>query len=540
MIYTITSQILLTIYTLILGSSILILTKISMPNAFQRVGAAYFFGLIYLISSVRLAEYLLGDAKVSFLIVFATSLILVYKKFTSFKGYYGKITAKLLFFQLLVTVTLFVFLYIFWANPEAKTDDPFASIGTLHSVRYAWISDFINHNNYIPILQQNTGQSILLYINLLTGSQHPFLSLSLWLTSSIYMLGMFLFGLFRTSFNWRESLLSSIVFVVGQNTLSFSHILTLDSGSPILINGYTDTIVGIFSVLFIFKIAKELTQTNYKYKSYGLLTLLICSNFLVAPQNVVLLVCMLGLVILIPGLRPWRTNIFLGVFASLALSFSLMIPLGGMLTPSVLTSDLEEPGLMKVSRAVGVEGHIRMVPGIAFHYGWSGQWRDGLQDLYSFKAGTGGGFDDPKFRDRIVWNIEQIFVTSLRLFFFTLVGLFYLALSPAKSKNFGVTVKKGIYRLDTQVVGSVGLILFLIGFSVNFLFSFNGYKWELTRFMIPATTLGAVGMALFIAELLQSRHRNLRLAGVLLLIFAVTPPIVNILLVCYANLQVML
>lgn len=70
---------------------------------------------------------------------------------------------------LLTILFFFAFSFFFWLPPLPSSIGPMDLIGSLHSVRYAWIANYILETNAMPVLAQNYAQSILAYATRLTG-----------------------------------------------------------------------------------------------------------------------------------------------------------------------------------------------------------------------------------------------------------------------------------------------------------------------------------------------------------------------------------
>ena len=57
-----------------------------------------------------------------------------------------------------------------------------------------------------------------------------------------------------------------------------------------------------------------------------------------------------------------------------------------------------------------------------------------------------------------------------------------------------------------------GILTFIIGLLISFPFSLNGYKWQLSRFMIPGIAIGMLGFSLFIINQMKRTAKNRVLA----------------------------
>lgn len=502
---------------------------LNIKSASVKYGVSYFLGIGLLLVLVRIVEYLLRDARS------ATILSSV------FVGILGACSCKRVLADLsgvknkinLVKITggisiLYFFLFLVWNLPGSDAENPYASVGSLHSVRYAWISNFIVENNFIPILQQNIGQSLLAYVLGEIYRPAPFLYLFLWLCSSIVFLSIFIYGLlFEVLKDSKSAALGSLVFMVGQTAFSVTHVLTIDSGSPFFLNGYTDTIIGVFSILFLFVWDRSLRGGSSQYRVAFAVIVVVLLNFLSAPQNIIYYV-VLFFILLFGYLfkrKPFFGKIvFLG--AVIGLCFVFMYPLGGMFTPKYLLTNISYPGVMSVDRGVGRIG-ISILPGIPFHYGWFGLWQYGINDFLSFAKGVSSPFSDVNFLNKVIWNLEQIALMSIRIHVFPIIGLVYLIWYRGKSDLVVGDDGSILSRRMVKNIGAFGVAFFTIGFLMVFSISLNGYKWELSRFLIPGISLGMFGFAVAAADLKIDGRRFFRACLLMLLTFSLLGPIVN-------------
>ena len=145
---------------------------------------AYFSGIIAIQSGLRIGSLAFGFKLASF-ITFATLLIFTLVNIKEI---------RLVKFNPILISTyglILLFLPIYWMSANPQEMNPFSNIGSLHSVRYAWLSNFIQHCDRIPILGQNFGQSILTAFFGTAWSPRPYLFLLLWLYTGILISTMF-------------------------------------------------------------------------------------------------------------------------------------------------------------------------------------------------------------------------------------------------------------------------------------------------------------------------------------------------------------
>jgi len=461
-----------------------------------RIGACFFVGVAFLVVFIRTGTYLSSDARLTVISVMLTAAIFLFLRYKKVKLDICAILEKGFSWSTFFIVTLIVFLLLFyWLPAEVTERSPFSSIGSLHSFRYAWVANLIYEQNNIPVISQNTAQSILAFTGAVFSFPAPFLYLFLWLISTIVFLSLFIYGIiYKLSGDRRGSTLGLIIFMIGNTALSTTHVLTIDSGGPYLMSGYSDVLFGVFSIFFLLFINENLHDRKKPYYFLFLMSCLIVSfNFYCAPQNVLfiplLIVCFYFTCPNRSTLRIESLIFWLSVFL---VSCLISVPQGGMLTPSSLLSDITYSGIMSPSGS-NVKG-LSILPGIPFHFGWFGSWQNGWIPNLSFAAEyIKTGQVKIQFLLQIVWNLEQIFLTSIRVHFFPILGILFMCFRSDKVRG-EYFLKTG--SLQIKQIGYYGSILFLTGFILCFSFSLNGYKWELSRFLIPGVSIGMLGMAL--------------------------------------------
>ncbi len=406
----------------------------------------------------------------------------------------------------------------FWLAPLQPSLEPYESIGSLHAVRYAWLSNYISESNSIPIISQNHGQSILAFVTGIVGGRAPFLYLWLWLISSIVFLAFFAYGVFREyGFPARSAYLATFLFMLGGTSLSLTHVLVIDSGSPFALNGYTDSILGVMSVLFFVIIYKQGRRKDVtlgaSVVSFAVSTIVLTANFSYAPQNIILLFPFIGFILYYSLKRgfngAYMLPVFLGAFIT---SFVFAIPQGGMLTPRFLIDSVAYPGLMgsPVGKGLGVS----VYPGIPFHHGFSGSWINGHSSTLS-SAREYYKILGIRSIPHLAWLAETIFFTSLRNLFFPLVGLFSLYFA---GKGLVLSLSSSSVLPTSKTVAIFGGISLAIGVFLSSFIALSGYKWELTRFLIPGISLGMIGVSWTSVSFVRSNRIGYRICGLLIAI----------------------
>jgi hypothetical protein len=492
-----------------------------------RVGACFFVGVAFLVVFVRALTFMSNNAKFSVVFVIIITTICTFLKFRNIiKDIFIIFHKSNLITIFFVFTVISILLLLYWTPPEINERNPFSNVGSLHSYRYAWVTNLIYQTNNIPVISQNTAQSILAFIGSVFSFPAPFLYLFLWLISSILFLSIFLYGIiYKLSGDKRRSIYGLVIFMLGNTALSTTHVLTIDSGSPFLLSGYSDTLFGIFSVFFIIFLNDNLCgRKNLSPYLFFVSCLIVSFNFYCAPQNVLFI----PLLILCFYLTyPKDTNLrfkFLSFWLLVFLISSLIsVPQGGMLTPSSLLSDVSYSGIMSPS---GTNGQgLAIQPGIPFHFGWLGSWQNGWMPNLAFSEEyIKNGQGRLQFVNQIFWNLEQIFITSIRVQFFPIVGIFFMCFCLHKIRGHGVANKESFQIKRTGFYGSV---LLIFGFIFCFSFSLNGYKWELSRFLIPGISIGMIGISLATVHVLSKPACIQKPFVFLISLFVVFGPAVN-------------
>lgn len=497
-------------------------------SVYLRMGSCFFIGVAFLIVFTRLGTFLSKDASLSSSGVIFITIILSLFSYSKIKSDIRNLFLGINFLlALCIILVAAISLLIYWLPPENQVNNPFSSIGSLHSVRYAWITNSILENNNILVFPQNTAQSILAFISSFLSFRAPFLYLFLWLFSSLLFLSLFVYGLIcKLAGNSRKNLLGITVFMMGSSALSLTHILIIDSGSPFLLNGYTDTILGIFSLFFLLIVCENINNAVSRINIFFITLLIVVLNFLCAPQNVIFF-SLIPISLFIFSKFKKENCLFVIIFWVLIILVSALIsiPLGGMLTPKLFLSPITYSGIMSPAGS-GVYSGIQVYPGIPFYYGWMGNWESGLTPLLSFaKDYFASKLTLESFLNKSIWGLEQITVTSLRVLFFVIVGIFFLAY---KFKLSTPLLNQNRELLTINSIGMCGIIFFFVGLMPIFLLMLNGYKWELSRFLIPGISIGFLGLSLGVIHLMNGSPAFKKYIIIFCFIFILGGPFANL------------
>lgn len=468
-------------------------------------GASYFLGISFYIVFFKTAYLFFEDVDISVFIMFGLAFLLVAFNVDKLTHFVRSIVNKK-FIVIYWLPLLFIVCIVLLGKWLPSEDIPFflKSIGSLHSPRYAWISNYIEYCNSIPILGQNTGQSVLAFIAGYVLTPGPYLFLFFWLAFSVFSLGFFIHGVLYKYVNNSQNLLWGVaIFLLGSTAFSITHVLVVDSGSPFFFSGYTDTLIGLFSVFFIIILFHAVQEEKSNGKLWWIMLLLLSVNYLSSPQNIVLIFLVFSILFVRKTLRKYSAFYFLAVFL---LSAVLFIPQGGMLTPSSQHTEVNYSGMMSVSNARegkatehGIkEKGVIIYPGYPFHYDGIFGWKSGqtqlLEEALEYKKSL------IKNISSFVWTLERVVINSIVVLFFPIAGLIYLKKYRSNPKVYN--------KNEVDYLYFFGLLFFIFGLLISFPFSLNGYKWELSRFMIPGIAVGMLGFSLFVVNQMKKTKKR--------------------------------
>ena len=493
------------------GYSVLRISGIHLDNRkfiSATTGASFFLGVIFLIVTIRLLSFILRDSLIALFAFFVISLLLAYSSRSHLINIFKSPRTYRAAISLILVFSVFhAALLLYWMQ-HSDPRDPFAVIGSLHSVRYVNLAKFILDNGYFPVTGQNTGQSTLAFVALALGAKSGYVALATFLASSIIFLCMIIFDLFNSYIKDKKlSIISTFIFITANTALSTSHVLVVDSGSPFFVSGYTDTIVGIFILLILAIAYTELSKVEKpSLAQLSFVLLMLTGTLYVAPQNTILII---GAVISLSVLKCKIKH--RGIIGALAIiSLLIAIPQGGMLTPPSLQTNFSIPGMMKVE----VDGSpiLGFKPGLMHH----------LQNIDKY--------DPSNYTDRLgrikelverhhfksaIFYLEEALITSIRIMLFPIMGFFLLFIY--RNKNI-IKNSSGTELIGIDIIKYFGSMVFLMGFAVTFMFDMHGRKWELTRFLIPGIVFGMFGFILIAISLIQkSSHAKLKAALIIII-----------------------
>jgi hypothetical protein len=347
------------------------------------------------------------------------------------------------------------------------------SLGSLHAGRYANIGLYIVEENRVPRLTQNYGQSLLVAGQLLLGVRGPLAVLASWLALSHAMFALLLYGLFRR-FRLTPTMAGlGTFFVLFCNiTLSTDYVYVIDSGSPLGFTGYTDTTAALATwLVFLFWLQQWLGADPAPPGTLALPALLAYGWSLTGPQNIIIGAIVIGALGL-TNANAFRRQVLLGVVVVIAAG--LGSAQGGMLLPGSWATQTGLPGIMTTQGT----GQTGVMPEQAFAF------QEGGRIHWWFQV---HGPDFPRER----FYLETQLWMTLRLLFFPVAGIVVLALRLASEPE--------VFDAKTRSFWTqVAIASLFPGFVACFWFIYHGYKWELTRFLLPGVVTALVGLVIVV------------------------------------------
>ena len=473
--------------------------------------------------------------------IFTSILIIIVVLFDLKQSYFYSILNVKWKNYLLLFSSILILQFLFWAGSNESLNNSFSSIGSLHSIRYINIAKYIVSKNQIPLLNQNYGQSLLVTIPLFFNIGGSPFSLLYWLSISTF----FLFILTNGFLTWlglssKSAKYGTVIVMIGNTALSFSHILVIDSGSPLLFNGYSDSIisVGTFVVFIIWFIFKLNNHFKYLYiESYLFLFFLAASWNIFAPQNIILVFLIFIFFIFKVFIKKLFSikNLFLSCIFFVTISFIFSYT-GGMLSSMKTVNDaVKISGVMKFSRNESVRSGL--MPYLPYNYFNGKNWqtndfflgnREKIIDLKNEVIITKNKQTISELFFNFLFILELNLWLSLKILFFPLVALIFSISIRNVSEN--TMIQFNYFHLKY-----LNILLFTSGFLITYLFILSGYKWELTRFLIPGLYTSMIIFSIIFYNLKNKLIKYNYLFNTILL-FIIMPAIIQSFIFIFLNL----
>ena len=154
----------------VIGRMLLCKAGIDSDNSCYTLASSYFVGMAVYLAILRTLTLVTGSYKIVFwslLILTAVfAVITIYRRFYLWLCKNAGLLAALV--GLWIAHTFHALLYRL-IDVERVSLSPYVGIGTIGSLRYAGIADYFVEQNYIPVLNQSYGQSVLASFSRLLG-----------------------------------------------------------------------------------------------------------------------------------------------------------------------------------------------------------------------------------------------------------------------------------------------------------------------------------------------------------------------------------
>jgi len=515
------------IYT-ICGFAVRVKITPSARSPVYEFAASYFTGVVLHIGLWRVCSVLLRNAAAGLSISFFLLLLIGFflGDRPAFLALLRALTSsvfknkKILLFAAIIPFAVIVF----WTSNILP--GVVAYIGSCHSPRYAGLAQYIVTANHIPTLNQNFGQSMLASIPMFMGIQTPYLNLNIWLSISIVALFFLVVGYLRM-FGVDFAFLGAMIALGGNTALSLTHVVVVDSYSPPLLSGYSDSVISLGSFLVFADLVWLLGEK--KERSFAVSLFCVAIFFIgwnySAPQNIMVGLALLAVIVI----KKWlersgllrRETMLLGIAAG---AFIVGAGFGGMFTPRSLVESPDVPGLMSLEKGIAI------IPAFPYRTGF-GHYKSGTAPQYNLNVPMREFVEKSTVKEKyeLFYQAETQFWLSLRVVFFPLLALCALAWIAHETAD---------ARLGSHCMAL--LVAFLVGFPLAFLLAVGPFKfkWELSRLMMPAYLLGMTALVLAL-DAFSKKYPHLRwnIVKIALTLFVCAGPATTFVAASYENIR---
>lgn len=516
----------------LIGQTILRKTGIECENRCYVFASSYFIGMAVYLAVLRTLSLALPSYKAAFGIVLVLSGVFaameIYKRHLLWVRRNIRMTTVLAVLWLAHVIHALLYRFTDVKNVELT---PHSGIGTLEAIRYVNIARFFVEQDSIPVLNQSYGQSLLASLSILLGRDNICFALMLWLSLSAAFLCLLLYSIFRKYFSGAISALLVCLVHMGSVSLTLAPIRVVDSDYPFISNGYTDSVVGaatflIYTEIMIHILMKCEKMTIFHYLISVCVTLYWAMS---APHNI-FVVCGMGCLFLICLLykKDYR-NAVRGMLLGICIIAGSLVAVfeGGMLTPSSIADQVEIEGIMAVEESRHDEG-IAIVPVMNYQFSKKPGQLWGIAQSVSFVKETLDcaveGLHNGEYYV-VLYCLSMLWWDSIRIIFWPLLGVIGVVLAAYHRRDNGETFY--------WAIAGVGVLF--TGYPIAFLVSYNAYKWELSRFMMPFYLMGMIFLTFFVGRALTYKARVYRYVGVLCVFCILTGQILDKILILYQN-----
>ena len=486
-------------------------------NLHLAIGSSYFLGICFFIFIWRSLDFLLTNAVITLFLTVFISLIVFFKSFMEDFNSFKKFIFNIKFISILIVTFLLVFL--FWMQ---KNDGfyIFTYLGSLHTGDYALISEYLINNNFIPSVRRNIAQVLLGSLTLIFGHGNIIFPLYFFLSLSVSFMAIFLWGvLIYLNLNKKNIFLYFLILSFGSFSLSLTRILVVDAGNPLLMYGYTDTMLANWVVIFLFFIFYKFFQNENKlsYLNIFFLLVILASNGMYGAQNLLLLLPFLFFIFIFKRKEINQVN-FLIISGLVILGIIFSFTCGGLLTLGFFEHNTGLGNLdstHSLTQRIEMTDQLPLTPVPTFwHFGLHSNGNM-ISNPYTYTLFTiynmGGWLPETFNLKTFFYFIIHLFLVNevlifnvLRLSFWPIIGSLVLfsivKFNLIKNEN-----------LNLKLFVNYNLTFLFIGLFITHFFSYYGMKWELSRFHMPGMLLGMLSLVIVFNYLFSFNSRKLNI-----------------------------
>ena len=505
---------------LLTGSKIfnnLNLRKTDTLNPYLSISSSYFIGICFFIFTWRFLDFFFTNALITLFLAVLISIIIFFKSLIEYYESIKKFVFNLKF--ILISLTVFILVFLFWMQ---KNDGfyIFTYLGSLHTGDYALISEYLINNNFIPSVRRNIAQVLLGSLTLIFGHGNVIFPLYFFLSVSVTFMAIFIWGiLIYLKLNRKNFLLYFFILSFGSFSLSLTRILVVDAGNPLLMYGYTDTMLANWVVIFLFFVFYNFFQNNNNltYANIFFLLIIIASNGMYGAQNLLLLLPFIFFIFIFKRREINNYNfIIISILIITGIVFSFTC--GGLLTLGFFEHNT---GLGELDATHSLTQRIEMTDQFAitpvptfWHFGLHSNGNM-ISNPYTYTLFTiynmGGWLPETFNLKTFFYFIIHLFLVNevlifnvLRLAFWPIVGSLVLyslvKFNLIKNENFNL-----------RLFANFNLIFLFVGLFITHFFSYYGMKWELSRFHMPGMLLGMLSLVIVINYLFSFNLKKLNI-----------------------------
>lgn len=495
----------------VIGRMLLCKAGIDSDNSCYTLASSYFVGMAVYLAILRTLTLVTGSYKIVFwslLILTAVfAVITIYRRFYLWLCKNAGLLAALV--GLWIAHTFHALLYRL-IDVERVSLSPYVGIGTIGSLRYAGIADYFVEQNYIPVLNQSYGQSVLASFSRLLGLNNLCFALTLWLAVSGAFLCLLLYSILRRYFSSGLSILLVCVVYMGSVSLTLAPIRVVDSDYPLISSGYTDSVVGVATLFIYLEMIIQILQHKRKlvFSHYLVTICFVLYWAMSAPHNICVLLGVGGFLMVYLLYKKEYVSALRGAVLGGVILVSCLLGIleGGMLTPSGLVDEVSIEGVMTVAGPDEEQtgGGIIIVPVMNYQFsnapGVLGGLGVGLPYMEKMMDCAVDALHQGEWY-LLFYALAGLWWDSVRIMFWPLLGVLGIGLLAYHRRN----------DRETGFWAMAGFGTLAVGYVVDFFISLNSYKWALSRFAMPFYFLGMLFMAVILGQALTGKRRLYRL-----------------------------